>query len=231
MNRVLRVAQVQLTTWKQSFGWPVAILGVSFGLNLLFFASLADKLQGPQITGGVISIYIFQCIMCSQLMTQGFSFAVGLNVTRRTFFRASSAVIALQSVSFAVFLYGMSIVERLTDGWGVRMIYFTLMPVTRTYSPVSILAFLVPMLAFSYFGLAYGVVAKRWGTNGVLGVSLLFLLLLGGSIVLISWLSAWASVWHWLVDQPGLAVAAAWTLVPLALFVTFSQRLLRRAVP
>jgi hypothetical protein len=231
MNRVLGVARLQLTTWKQSFGWPVAILGLSFALNLLFYASMADAIDGPQVTGGLISIYIFQCILCSQVMTQWFSFAVGLNVTRRTFLAASGVVILLQSMVFAVLLYGMAMLEQLTDGWGVRMTYFTLMPITDGYSPLSIVIFFVPMLVFSFFGLLFGVIGKRWGTNGVLSATLLSLLLLGGAVVFITWLDSWGQIWGWFADQPGLALALGWTLVPLVLFAGGSYALTRRAVP
>jgi hypothetical protein len=231
MNRVLRVAQVQLTTWRQTFGWPVAILGISFAFNLAFYMSMGDAIHGQQITGGVVSIFIFQAILCANLMTQGFSFAVGLNVTRRTFFAASSVVIGIQSLAFSVLLYLLSIVEQLTDLWGGSMIYFTLLPITRTYSPITIVVFLVPMLVASFFGLLFGVVGKRWGTNGVLGVSVLTLVALGSGTVLITWLDGWGAVRDWLDGQPGLALAAGWTLLPLAAFVAGTFALTRRAIP
>jgi hypothetical protein len=231
MNRVLRVAQVQLTDWKQAFGWPVAILGLSFVINLAFYAAIGDGIEGQQITGGVVSIFIFQTIVCVQLMTQTFSFAVGLNVTRRTFFTAAAVVIAFRSLVFSILLYLLSIVEQLTDGWGVKMIYFTVLPITRTYAPLTILVFVVPMLVFSFLGMFYGIVGKRWGTNGVLGLSVLAVVVLGGGAVLISWLDGWRDVFDWLNSQPGLALAAGWTLLPLAAFVAGSYSLTRRAVP
>lgn len=231
MNRVLRVAQVQLIPWKPTFGWPVGILGISFAFNIAFYAAMGDAIDGEQITGGVVSIFIFQAIMCAQLMTQGFSFAVGLNVTRRTFFAASSVVIAIQSLAFSVLLYALSIVEQLTDSWGGSMIYFNLLPITRTYSPMTIVVFLVPMLVFSFFGLLFGVVGKRWGTNGVLGMSVLTLVALGGGTVLITWVDGWGAMRDWLGGQAGLALAAGWTLLPLAALVAGSYALTRRAIP
>jgi hypothetical protein len=231
MNRVLRVARVQLTTWPQSFGWPVAILGISFLFNFAFFVSIGDELEGGPVTYGLVSIYIFQLIMASQMLTQGFSFAVGLNVTRRTFFAAASAVIGLQSIAFAMLLYALSIVEQLTGGWGMALRYFTVLPITQTYSPVSVIVFLVPMLLFSYVGLFLGVVAKRWGTNGVMLLILLSIVVLGGLVVLINWVDGWPSVGDWIGGQPGLALAAGWTLLPLAVAAAGSYGLTRRAIP
>jgi hypothetical protein len=231
MNRVLRVARVQLTTWKPSFGWPVAILGISFLFNFAFFGSMGDELTDQPVTYGLVSIFIFQAIMASQMITQGFSFAVGLNVTRRTYFAAASAVLGLQSVTFAVLLYLLSIVEQLTDGWGLAMRYFTVLPITQNYSPLSVIVFLVPMLLFSYIGLLLGVVAKRWGTNGVLLLILLALVVLGAVVVLITWADGWPGVGAWLGDQSGLGLIAGWALLPLVVAVAGSYGLTRRAIP
>jgi hypothetical protein len=230
MNRVLRVARVQLTTWKQSFGWPVAILAISFLFNVAFFGSMGDKIA-ERVTYGLVSIFIFQAIMASQVMTQAFSFAVGLNVTRRTFFAAASAILGLQSITFAVLLYVLSIVEQLTDGWGLALRYFTVLPITQTYSPLSVIVFLVPLLLFSYIGLFLGVVAKRWGTNGVLLLILLALVVIGGVVMLISWADGWPGVGEWLAGQSGLALLAGWTLLPLLVAVAGSYGLTRRAIP
>jgi hypothetical protein len=231
MNRVLRVARVQLTTWKQTFGWPVAILALSFVLNLAFFGSIGDDLGDDPVTYGVVSIFIFMAITASQLFTQGFSFAVGLNVTRRTFFAGTSVVLGLMSVTFAVLLYLLSIVEQLSGGWGLDLRYFTVLPITQTYSPLSVIVFLVPMLLFSYVGLFLGVVAKRWGTNGVLLLILLALVVIGAVVVLLTWADGWPRISDWLGDQSGLALIAGWTLLPLLVAVAGSYGLTRRAIP
>jgi hypothetical protein len=231
MNRILLASRVQLTTWKQTFSWPPAILALSFLINLAFFGSMGDTLGDAPSTGGVISIFIFQSITCSMLMTQGFSFAVGLNVTRRTFLAGTSVVIGLMSLTFSVLLYVLSIVEQLTNGWGMRLAYFTVLPVTRTYSPLVIVVFLVPMLLFSFTGLFLGVVAKRWGTNGVLSLMLATFVVAGGLAVLITWLQGWTPVGTWLAGQSTLALVAGWTLVPLVALAAGSYGLSRRAVP
>ena len=87
------------------------------------------------------------------------------------------------------------------------------------------------MLLFSYVGLFLGVVAKRWGTNGVLLLIVLDLVVFGAAVVAITWAEGWPGVGHWLVDQPGLALAAGWTLLPLVVAAAGSYGLTRRAVP
>jgi len=158
MNRLQRVARVQLTNWAQLLTWPVMILSISFLFNLAFFASMGDNMAAEnRATGGIVSIYIMQIIMCSLALSQVFSFAVGLNVTRRTFYLAQSLVVICQSLLYGVLLYVLDVVEQLTNGWGIHMTYFSLGTAVDGYSPLSIVIYTVPMVLCSYVGLFYGV--------------------------------------------------------------------------
>ncbi len=231
MNRVLSVAQIQLITWRQTFGWPIAVVATSFAINLAAFASVTQINGQDQVTGGVVSMFVCQLIVCSLLIAQTFSFAVGFNVTRRAFFWASCLIVAVQSTVFAVLLYILSIVELYSGGWGLRMTYFTVVPVTRGYSPLSVIAFGVPMLLVSILGFALGAIAVRWGANGVLACVTVAVVGLGGAAVAITGLDRWATIGQWFAGQSGLALTAGWTLIPLALFAIVSYGVIRRANP
>jgi len=232
MNRLQRVARVQLTNWAQLLTWPVMILSISFLFNLAFFASMGDNMAAEnRATGGIVSIYIMQIIMCSLALSQVFSFAVGLNVTRRTFYLAQSLVVICQSLLYGVLLYVLDVVEQLTNGWGIHMTYFSLGTAVDGYSPLSIVIYTVPMVLCSYVGLFYGVVSKRWGNAGVIWASVLAGVVLGTTVVLVTISDAWPSVGSWLQGQNGLVLAAGWTLLPLVALAGGGYALLRRAIP
>lgn len=232
MNRVQRVARVQLTNWAQLLGWPVMILALSFAFNLAFFASIGDGIEeGNRATGGIVSIYIMQIIMCSIALAQVFSFAVGLNVTRRTFYLAQSLVVVGQSLLYGVLLYVLDMIEQATGGWGIHMTYFSIGNAVDGYSPLSILIYAVPMVLCSYVGLGYGVVAKRWGSQGVMWATVLIGVVLGLATVLITLNDAWSSFGSWLANQNGAVLALGWTLLPLVALAGGGYALLRRAVP
>jgi hypothetical protein len=230
VNRLSRVTRVQLTAWPLAFGWPVGILATSFVINVAIFAALGDRIEAP-VTGGVVSIYVVQFIVCWQSMHQLFSFTVGLNATRRTFYAATSLVALGQSIAFGLLLYVFAQVEHATGGWGIDMHFFDPLPVTHSASPLTILVYAVPMALISFCGLFLGTVTKRWGGNGFFVLSVLSIIAIGGLIVLITLLDGWPAVETWLADQSGLALTLGWTLLPTVAFGAGGYAVLRRTVP
>ena len=230
MNRVLSIARIQSIAWV-AFVWPPAIMVTSLLINIALFAAIGDKISGTHDTGGVSSIYIVELIVASQMVTQFFSFTAGLGATRRAFYLGTGAVVLAQSLVYGLGLYVLKLIELATDGWGVQLGFFDPIPLTHSESPVQILVYVVPMLLLGVLGLFLGVVAKRWGSNGIFTTSLGALVLLGAAAVLITWTGSWAAVGHWFATQPGLALAAGWTLIPLVALGYGAYGLLRRATP
>jgi hypothetical protein len=233
MNRVLSVARVLVMSWLNTLGWPVIILASSFAVNLVIFAAIGTIIpkDGFIVTGGILSIYIVQAIASGQAITQFFSFAVGLNVTRRTFYLATCLVVLAQSVVFAMLLYVCALIEHATNGWGIGLPFFDPLPMTSGNSPVNIVLYALPMALLSFVGVTVGVVTKRWGGSGFLVLSLLTVVGSGLLSALINWLGAWPAIGIWLVDQPILLLVAGGTLIPAAALAGGSYAVLRRASP
>jgi hypothetical protein len=229
MNRVLRVARVELTSWPSTLGWPLVILASAFVLNLLIFASIGDAVT--PVTGGLVSIYIVQFIVCWQAMHQFFSFTVGLNATRRTFYLATTLVAIGQSLAFGVLLYVMGQIERASGGWGLNLGFFDPLPVTHSASPLTILVYSVPMALVSCWGLFLGAITKRWGGNGFFALTLLSIVVVGLLVLLITVVDGWPAIGSWLTDQSGLALTIGWALVPTVALAAGGYVPLRRAVP
>lgn len=231
MNRVLSVARVQLITWPLVLGWPLAIMFSSFAVNLALFAAIGDKIPGEHVTGGLASIYVVQLIVYTQAMTHTFSFAVGLNATRRAFYLGTATLAIGHSLLYGILLYGLKAIEHATHGWGVSLGFFDVGPLTHGNNPLTILVYTVPMVLCAFLGMLVGVVTKRWGTNGVFALTVAASLVFGGAAFLITQHHGWSTVGSWLADQPGLALAAGWPLIPLVVVAAGSYGLLRRATP
>ena len=229
MNRVLRVARVELTGWPMSLGWPVIILASAFVVNVLIFAAIGDAVT--PVTGGLISIYCVQFIVCWQAMHQFFSFTVGLNATRRSFYLATTLVAIGQSVAFGVLLYVMAQIERASGAWGINLNFFDPLPVTHSASPLTILVYAVPMALVSCWGLFLGSITKRWGGNGFFTLTLLSIVVVGLLVLLINGMDGWPAIGSWLTDQSGLALTIGWALVPTVALAVGGYLPLRRAVP
>jgi hypothetical protein len=229
-RRTLTVARVLLTDAWALPGWPVLVMGSSFLVNLLIFAAIGDAVQHPA-TGGLGSVYVLQLVVSWLSVRQHFSFVVGLNASRRAYYGGVGLVSLAQSVCIGLLLYGCAVAERATGGWGVNMSFFAPLPLMRGPWFEAIAVYAVPMILMSCLGVFLGSVSKRWGSNGVLVLSVACSLVLGGLIALITLLNEWTAVGAWLATRSWLSVVIGWSLVPAALAGVAGWLVLRRAVP
>ena len=118
MNRVLPAARIQLVTWTALIGWPWGIMLSSFVINLALFSAIGDDIPDGRQTGGLASIYIVAMISAAQTITQFFPFSLGLGLTRRTFYAATTLLLVAEALLFGVLLYLCKLAEQATDGWG-----------------------------------------------------------------------------------------------------------------
>jgi hypothetical protein len=231
MKRVLTVAQALSSSYHYALAWPLGIMLTSFVINLALFAVIGDQIPGVHITYGVSSIYVVQLVVCAQAMTQMFSFAVGLNASRRAFYLGTALIIVAQSFAYGVLLYLAKLVEHATHGWGESLAFFDPAGISHSNNPVQILVYTVPMLLFSYIGVGLGIVTKRWGSNGIFVLSVLTIAITGGVSTLLTWSHHWSTIGNWFVAQSTLGIAVGWALVPLVLLAAGGYGLLRRATP
>jgi hypothetical protein len=228
--RSLTVARLLLTNLSALIGWPLAIMGSSFIINVAIAAGIRDLTEEPT-TGGLASLYIMQMVVCWQLLHQYFSFTVGLNVSRRVYYGGVALVALGQSLLFGLFVYGGAAVEHATGGWGVGLAFFDPLPITHGPWLVTLLVFTVPFIMLSCLGFFFGSITKRWGGTGVFLLTVIATLGLGGVAVLISYFDAWPEVGAWLATRSWRAIAAGWSLIPAALAAAAGYAVIRRAVP
>jgi hypothetical protein len=231
MSSSLKVVRVLLTNWYWALLFPVAILLASTAVNMGVWAAVGKTNMQNAWTGGLASIYVVQLAVTWGGLSQHFSFAVGLNATRRAFSAGLTFVLLGQSVLFGLFVYLGALLERATGDWGIGLKFFDPLSFLDRHPVAALLIYTVPMALVSCLGVFVGAVAKRWGAFGFFGLSLTSIVLLGGLAVLISLLHGWPAVGSWLSDQSGLALLGGWALVPTVLFGAGGYAVLRRAVP
>jgi hypothetical protein len=207
------------------------ILAAAFVVNVMVYATVDQARDAT--TGGVLSIYISNFVMAWVSVHQGFSFLVGLNISRRAYWAASVLVVVLESLLYGLVLLLGAIVERATNGWGIGLRFFDPTELA-SFSLLTYLVYTVPLLSLSIFGLFLGTITKRFGARGTLLLSTAVILVIGGAVALISYLDAWSAVdsWlAWLSSQSLLSIVTGWVLIPAALAAVLGWLVLRRAVP
>ncbi|NLU79030.1 hypothetical protein HCA58_11715 [Micromonospora sp. HNM0581] len=231
MNRTLIVARLQFVAWCSVVGWPWGILMLSFLINVALFSTIGDSEDFEPRTGGLVSIYIVMFIASINAITQDFPFALGLGVSRRSFYLGNVLNYAGQAISYAAVLYLLAVIEEATDGWGVNLLFFGL-PFLVVDNPVlRFLSFALPFLLLGFVGIAIALVFKRWGVNGMLTLSTTALAGLGGLVVLANWRGWWSVIGGWLADQPGWALLVGWPALLTLPLAGISYLIIRRATP
>jgi hypothetical protein len=232
MSPTLAVVRLQFVNWRLGLGMPLGILTVVLGLNLALFGSMGDVIPPDgRMTGGVLSIYIVFGVAYLQTMTQLFTFALGLGVTRRAFYAGVVLVVLAESLGFGLLLLAFSLAERASGGWGLGLKFFALDFVTVDDPLLQWLVFTVPFVAVAALGVFVGVVFKRWGQVGVYAVTVSAAVVLAGLAVVITWQSWWPEVGSWFAGQSTASLWAGYPLVLALLLGAGGWLAIRRATP
>lgn len=232
MTQLLRVARIQFINAGLTLILPVVILALALLATILIFFVIGDSVpEEGGVGGGLASVYVTMLIVHLQTMTQMFPFAVGLSVTRRVFFGATTLIIVGQSVLYGALFTLCKYIERATDGWGVNLIFFELPFLQHDNVFAQFLAYTVPMLAMTFFGLWIGIVFKRWGQYGVWAFVISLGALAVGAVVVVTWQEWWSRIGVFLTDHPPLALQAGYPLVIALVFAGAAYLTTRRAVP
>jgi hypothetical protein len=233
MNRVLAAARLQLVH-------PMAILGVPWMVGALSFAinwavwRIVDirSLEGEDgFTGGVLALYITVLIVFVQAVTQLMPFAMGISLSRRSYFLGTCLVGVGMALGFGAILAVLDAVEAATGGWGVGLQFWTPPPVDVDGFLPQVAVSGAPMLALIAAGVGMGVVTKRWGPNGVWGLIIGGIVVLGGAAVLVTWMRAWTDLGRWLIDQSVMTLAVGLPLALAFVLALLAFAGIRRVVP
>jgi hypothetical protein len=232
MNRVVAAARLHLVHPLVTLGVPWLVAGVSFAINWLiwYFADLEHQ-PGADFTGGVASLYIAVAIVFVQAVTQLLPFAMGLSLSRRTFYLGTALVGLAQALGYGIVLALLTAVEGATDGWGVGLSFWAPAGMDVDNFPLQVIVSGAPMLALIACGIGMGVVHKRWGNVGTWGLILGTLVVLGGLSVLITALGTWVEVGQWFDSRSIVTLAVSLPVALAVVLAGLSWAGLRRVVP
>jgi len=231
MNRTVVAARLHAVHALVALGIPWVVVGSSFAINLVVWAALPGDARDQGGTGGLVSLYITVAIVFLQSVTQLFPMAMGLSLSRRTFYLGTVLAAAVQSLAYGVALTVLTVVEDATGGWGLGLSFWAPGPVDVGNPALQVLVFAVPMFLAASLGVALGVVVKRWGQLGMWTLGVALLLASGLVAALLTWRGGWPAVGSFFVDTSAAALLVAGPAVLAALVVTAGFLGLRRAVP
>ena len=231
MNRVLTAARLQLVHPLVILGVPWLIGGISFAINYAIWGLAGIGDEPGAFTGGLASLYITLLVVYVQALTQLLPFAMGVSITRRSYYLGMILVAVVESLGCALALTALAAIERATGGWGIGLAFWAPGGLADLDPTLRILAYAGPLLACACLGMAIGVVQKRWGPTGLWTLSIGTLVVVGAATTLITWGGAWSPIGTWLADRSLLTLTAG---IPALLALTaagLTWTALRRLVP
>jgi hypothetical protein len=231
MDRVLKAARLHLINPLVILGIPWLVVAISFAINVAIWALTPAGEQDGGFTGGVLALYITVLVVYVQAVTQLLPFAMGVSISRRTFYLGTALVAVVQSLGYGIALAVLVAIENATGGWGSGLDYWAPGPFEVDNFLLQILTSGAPMLAFTFIGVGIGIVHKRWGQAGTWGLIIATMVAFGGLAILVSWLDAWGAVGAWFADQSlvTLTVGLPVAIALIAALVSFPG--IRRVVP
>jgi len=233
MNRALAAARLQLVHPMVTLGVPWMVGALSFAINWAVWRIVDIRsLEGDDgLTGGVLALYITVLIVFVQAVTQLMPFAMGISLSRRSYFLGTCLVGVGMALGFGAILAVLDAVESATGGWGVGLQFWTPPPVDVDGFLPQVAVSGAPMLALIAAGVGMGVVTKRWGPNGVWGLIIGGIVVLGGAAVLVTWMRAWTDLGRWLIDQSVMTLAVGLPLALAFVLALLAFAGIRRVVP
>jgi hypothetical protein len=231
MNRVLRAARLHLVHPLVILGIPWLVVAISFAINVAIWRLTPAGEQDGGFTGGVLALYVTVLVVYAQAVTQLLPFAMGISVSRRTFYLGTALVAVAQSLFYGIALSVLVAVENATGGWGSGLDYWAPGPFEVDDPVLQVLTSGAPMLAFAFVGVGIGIVHKRWGQAGTWGLIIGSMVVVGGLAILVSWLEAWGAIGAWFAGQSlvTLTVGLPTAIALIAAVVAFPG--IRRVVP
>lgn len=206
MTRLVPALRLHFVAWPAALAWPWAILALAFAVNLGIFGAIGDTPGGSGTTGALTSVYICTAILYITSMTQMFSLALGMSLTRKAFYSATTVMALAQALGSGIVIYLLEVIEDATGGWGVNMTFFGV-PFMQVDNPIlQILVYAGPFLLLSTGGMLAGTIFKRWGQNGVWIMVTATTVIGGGAAIIMTWQHWWVAFGQWFADQSAAAL-------------------------
>jgi hypothetical protein len=231
MNRILNAARLHVVHPMAILAVPWLVVLSSFAINeaIWGFGHLGSQPGGG--TGGVLALYITVAIVFVQSVTQLFPFALGMGLSRRTFYAGTAVMVVAQAIGYAVVLVALTAIENTSGGWWVGLHFFAPLQLNEKSALTQFVVYGSVMLGMAFLGVAIGVISKRWGPTGLYALGVGVLLAFGGAAVVVTALGDWAPLGHWFADRQILTLALGYAAVVGLISAGLSYLGLRRAVP
>jgi hypothetical protein len=216
MNTLVNVGRYHLVDRITWVAVPWAIMAFSFLVNVVISGSVPTGPHG-NYTGGLVTIYIFLLICGSLSMTRSLPFGLMLGVSRRTYYLGTALLVLALGVVYGLGLTLLQLVERATDGWGLRLHFFRIPWIMDGPWYETWLTSFVLLVLFFLYGMWYGLVFRRWNLPGLVAFIAAQILVALLVVVAVSMTHNWSAFGHFFTTVTALALTGVLAVLAAAM--------------
>lgn len=208
MNRVVKVARMQLINKWPFLGIPMVILVASTLMTFGIWALLpASAREGELYSGSGQAVMWYFLALGIQSLTYTFPFSQAMSVSRRSFYLGTLGLFAAIALGFSILYYLLGLVEKATGGWGFNGQVFALGWISQNNAAIQILFYFVAMVLLFMIGFWAATVYMRWKASGLLVAGIGFAVLVLGMVALATLNDAWPQVGAWFAAMQVLGLS------------------------
>ena len=218
MNRVIKVARMQLINKWTFLGIPMVILVAAAAFTFAIWALIPrEAVEGPMFSGAAQAPMWYFLALGIQSLTLTFPFSQAMSVSRRTFYLGTLGLFALIALGYSILYYLLGLVETATGGWGFNGQLFALGWIADNHPLIQILFYFVAMVLLFMIGFWCATVYLRWKATGLLIAGIGFAVLLLGLLALVGLNDAWPQLGAWFASMQVLGLSIVLGLVCVVL--------------
>ncbi|WP_334122808.1 MULTISPECIES: hypothetical protein [Glutamicibacter] len=200
MNRIIKVARMQLINKATFIGIPLIILFSSFLFTVvIWWLVRRNDAEGILYGGGAQAPMWYFLALGIQALTLTFPFSLGMSISRRSFYLGTLALFATCALVLSVFYYLMGLLETATGGWWLDGRFFALQWISENNWFIQIMFYFVLMVLLFMIGFLIATIYMRWRQMGMVFFFTSLGVVVIGAIALITFTDTWMQFWEWVM--------------------------------
>jgi hypothetical protein len=216
MNTLVNVGRYHLVDRITWVAMPWGIMAFSFLVNIGISLAAPNGSRGI-FTGGLASLYVFMLLCGALSMTRALPFGLMMGISRRTDYTGTALLVLVLSVVYGLGVTLLQLVERATNGWGLKLHYFRIPWIMDGPWYETWLTSFVLLVAFVLYGMWYGLVFRRWSLPGLVAFIATQVVVALLAVVAVSATHSWSGVENFFTTVTALALTGVLAVVALAM--------------
>jgi hypothetical protein len=184
---------------------PWAVLAFAFAVDVAILALTPAGNAPHRYVGGLAAIFVVVFVLGLQSVARSLPFGLALGTSRRSYYLGTVGLAVSLSTVYGLALSLGQVIERASDGWGLKMGFFRVPYILQGPWYLTWLTSSVALALLFVYGMWFGLVYRRWNLVGLVAFIAAQVTVLLAAALVATWAEAWDGVGHFftVLSAPG----------------------------